>query len=288
MLVLCFLATIAHAGLEWNVEVLINEDDSVDEKIILNYTENIERSDYFVFAKISDVKVFADEKLINCKIDERELGTSITCDNLNASLIKYEFKAYDTVKVLDSLQIFKYKFLITRVTDRFSLIVKLPVGAALAEKSKLEYANLKPFEPDFGREGSDGRRILVSWIREKPSLGEALDVSVIYERIGYGHIILMATLMSAVIVIAVIFIFLIKKDFHSVLPVLTESERKIMEILLREKTIDQRKIVRETDFSKAKVSRIIKNLEERGLIERISKGRTNIIKLSLKKRKITK
>ena len=56
-----------------------------------------------------------------------------------------------------------------------------------------------------------------------------------------------------------------------------------MEMVLQAKQIDQRDVVRETDFSKAKVSRIIKDLEERGLVSKISKGRKNIIKLSMKK-----
>ena len=66
----------------------------------------------------------------------------------------------------------------------------------------------------------------------------------------------------------------------NILPVLTEGERKIMEILLREKgTIDQRTIVKETDFSKAKVTRVINDLEKRGLVDKISRGRKNLIKL---------
>jgi len=53
-----------------------------------------------------------------------------------------------------------------------------------------------------------------------------------------------------------------------------------MEILLREKgEVDQRTIVRETDFSKPKVSRVINDLIERGLVDKISKGRKNLIKL---------
>jgi uncharacterized membrane protein len=50
--------------------------------------------------------------------------------------------------------------------------------------------------------------------------------------------------------------------------------------VLREKgTVDQRQIVRETDFSKAKVSRIISNLVERGVLEKEVKGRKNLIRL---------
>ena len=50
--------------------------------------------------------------------------------------------------------------------------------------------------------------------------------------------------------------------------------------LLREKKdVDQRMIVKEADFSKAKVSRIIQELIKRDLIEKIPKGRNNLIRL---------
>ena len=75
-----------------------------------------------------------------------------------------------------------------------------------------------------------------------------------------------------------LFMFLRKRSMIDILPILTDSERRVMEILLREKKgVDQRKIVKETEFSKAKISRVIQDLSDRGLVERTRKGRTNII-----------
>ena len=66
---------------------------------------------------------------------------------------------------------------------------------------------------------------------------------------------------------------------------MTQNERKVIEILLNEKKdIDQRRIVKETDFSKTKVSRIIQGLVEKDLIEKIPKGRNNLIRLKTKGR----
>ena len=69
------------------------------------------------------------------------------------------------------------------------------------------------------------------------------------------------------------------------MPILTDNERKVMEIILdSKKPIDQREVVRKTDFSKSKVSRIVQNLTERKIIEKIPKGRTNILKLKIKEK----
>ena len=45
----------------------------------------------------------------------------------------------------------------------------------------------------------------------------------------------------------------------------------------------QKVLVRETDFSKAKVSRLVKSLSERGVLEVEPMGRTNKIKLKIEK-----
>ena len=78
----------------------------------------------------------------------------------------------------------------------------------------------------------------------------------------------------------IFFIYFFRKRFaRDIIPILTDNERKIVEILLREKKeVNQRSIVRETDYSKSKVSRILRNLESRGLVERSRKGRTNMVK----------
>ena len=60
---------------------------------------------------------------------------------------------------------------------------------------------------------------------------------------------------------------------------LTDTERKVMEIVMRKGEVDQREIVRETEYSKAKVTRVIQDMESRGMLEKTRKGRRNIIKL---------
>ena len=279
------LSSIGNAQLNsWDIDVSIEDDDTAYWAVTLDYKEPIDKTDYFVTSRLTGVEVSADDEFIDCEVSEKELGTSIVCEEINANKIVYKFRTLDLVDSLQDLRIFNYRFSITRITDQFSVIVKLPLGKGVVEKSKLQQTGLLPFEPIWGQEGSDGRRIFILWDLENPELGTSLDASVIYERITEVSII---TIFAVIIVsIAVMLFFILslrKRTVKDVLPVLTEGERKVMEILIREKnTVDQRKIVLETDFSKPKVSRIIQNLINRGLIEKTPKGRTNMIKLKRK------
>ena len=76
----------------------------------------------------------------------------------------------------------------------------------------------------------------------------------------------------------------IKKPKEVILSVLDDFERKVVEVITNAGgEINQRKVVQETNLSKAKVSRVVKRLQERGLIDVTRLGRTNKLKLVQKK-----
>lgn len=67
----------------------------------------------------------------------------------------------------------------------------------------------------------------------------------------------------------------------TMLKVLPEDERKIVEILLNERKIEQMYLVAESGLSKVKVSRVLIKLEQRGIIDKKPLGNTNLIKLKI-------
>ena len=282
LVAILLFAPVNAAITNWNVDVSINDDTGTDWTVILTYDNITDRSDYFVLSIITNVEVFADNVPINCDIVQ-DIGTSIVCTGLSAREVTYKFHVKGLVDNVQQLKIFHYPFSVTRSVEKMQITVKFPLGSALIEGSELNGTGLKPFEPDFGREGSDGRRIFINWVFDKPALGQTLNVSAIYELIsGFDPFTTFTIILVLIIIsfiLALMFVFR-KQRVKDLLPVLTNGERKAMEILLREKgEVDQRVIVKETDFSKAKVSRIINDLIDRGLIEKISRGRKNLIKL---------
>lgn len=281
--VLLFLSQAANAATlkSLTTEISLQEDKTAEWIATFEYDSDITRSDYYILSKVIGIEVMADDAFVECSVKSLELGTSITCEGLNAKKIVYRFRSLDKVGNLQGLSVFSHRFSVTQPVERFSVSVKLPLGTAIVEKSKLESTGLNPFEPLWGREGSDGRRIFVKWDIEKPDLGMTINTSVIYEEvIETSQILSLAIILSIAFVFLFVVIIFRRRPVSDVMPILTDSERKIMEILIREKGgVDQRKIVKEMDFSKSKVSRIIHNLSNRGLIESVRKGRANIIKL---------
>jgi hypothetical protein len=70
-----------------------------------------------------------------------------------------------------------------------------------------------------------------------------------------------------------------QKQLYRILKVLPEDERAIVEILVKEKRMEQNLLVAESGLSKVKVSRTLSKLEQRNIIEKKPMGNTNLIKL---------
>ncbi|MBN2250581.1 MAG: hypothetical protein JW724_00720 [Candidatus Altiarchaeota archaeon] len=70
-----------------------------------------------------------------------------------------------------------------------------------------------------------------------------------------------------------------RKQLYRILKVLPEDERAIIELLVKEKRMEQNMLVAETGLSKVKVCRALAKLEQRRIIEKKPLGNTNLVKL---------
>ena len=70
-----------------------------------------------------------------------------------------------------------------------------------------------------------------------------------------------------------------KNQLHKILKVLPEDEKTILELLVKEKKMEQTYLVAESGLSKVKVSRVLSKLEQRGIVEKKPLGNTNLVKL---------
>ncbi|MEM5828785.1 MAG: MarR family transcriptional regulator [Candidatus Aenigmatarchaeota archaeon] len=287
-LAILFLASIAECAKIDSIQIAIDitEDNIARFNATINYLEDVEMSDFYTLAKIENVRVFKGNEEVNCSLEELPLGTSIVCKNIFTKKITYTFSATNLIESGKRLKIFSYQFPITTLINRVDILVKIPLGTVIADEAALEYTGLKPYYPENGVKGSDGRRIFVEWNFENPKLGETIVVSAIYEKILKDEynvsLIYLTTIVIIVFSFAIIFLIIKRKrkDISKFLPILNDAERAIMEVILKSpEVLDQRKIVRATGFSKAKVSRVLKDLEVRGLIRREKVGRTTKIRL---------
>jgi len=290
LIVLPLISSVSQAATldSWNVEISLNDDGSADWSVFLNYSEPVSRSDYWVFGRIDNVKVSASGRALSCKTELQDVGTAILCDKADSKTISYKFKMLSASGTLGPYKNFKYDFSITGLVGKFDAKISLPLGAVLLDKEKLKGTPLKPYEPDFGVQGTDGRIIFIQWQLIEPKIGESLRVNILYESVIPFELSLPSAIIIIIIIIAtasfLAYFLIFKRKPHmepeEIIKILTPNERTIIQLLIEHQVLDQADIVRETKFSKAKVSRIIQSLQARNIINVVEKGRVNEVSLA--------
>ena len=182
--------------------------------------------------------------------------------------------------------LFRYTDKLPYPANEQQVSLTLPVGYIIPrEKDKDETFYTSPKPKDVY---SDGQRIILYWEQK----GQEFPISVIARKVigpPFGWIA--STIALVLITAAGVAWFILTqrkapkpkqaKKKQVIVPTLMDNEQKIVEFLKQNGEVWQKQILAATGFSKAKVSRILRNLEERGVITKTIYGNTN--KIALKK-----
>jgi uncharacterized membrane protein len=289
ILTFVLMSSVYAIGIEYyGIESRLEKNLTVKNTVTLAFNHSISNFDYPFKNNIYNLEIeskydFADctpvDNVISCKF--------VSKGEENRTQITFEFETRDNIKIVEGEYKFEVNYPIDNFVHRIFNMVYLPETATLSTSIPNE-----SFSPRYGKTGSDGRHIVIYWEREDIKPGDDLYFSVSYKipvsEMPMGSIYGVAiTVVIAVIIIVALGIFYMKsirkESIEVVMPLLKRDEKKIIDILReRGRTTNQRVLVRETDFSKAKVSRLVASLKERGIIDVEHIGRTNKVTLRLK------
>jgi hypothetical protein len=258
-----------------SVETRISSDDAVHSAITISI-EDPDGGEITVpiFGTVKNLKYDANFEGISCVFVEKPYGRDAVCDvsSLKRSgSFKIEF---DSDKMVESSGGgFALKQQVGAPLDlaRMSLKVVLPDGTALAKDT--------PYMPFDASNYTDGRNIFVYWSRENVVSGEVFTAQVSYVKFSQDQGLLIAGIFAFVALAAIgAMVFRRKFSMNMVLPVLRPDEKIVMERIMQHKSgVNQKLVVQESGYSKAKVSKVLKSLEERGVLKLERIGRSNKI-----------
>ena len=240
------------------------------------------------FSKNLELKLPTDAKILDISEQNYDFKNGVLNVLLDRELT-LEYLSKDFVEALDK-NYFVADFGLPFDINKFSLEVVLPEGAVLDDPK-----SVFP-KPEIS---SDGLNIILSWEKENIFEGESFPVFIIYKDERAFPPWLLAVLVVA---FALIILFLnfkrksyskevvskeppvkvvTKKEPVQTKPIhLLETESKVVKALRAAGgEMWQKQIQIKTGFSKAKLSRVIRDLEARGMLKRIPLGNTNKIKL---------
>lgn len=272
----------------YRIDVDIDENNKANVGMVITFKYPERRFSFDVIGRVENFQATSNAGPVDCNVDVSGTST-IDCEmNLTAARKEMEisFETTDFVKILENKYYLSADMSLDADVDGVSATFKLPKGFLLVgediDSSILSYS-------ENASAHIVGGRIFVIWDLSNIRSEDQLKFDILYEQIKkpawfelrMRHFILFGAAFA--VVIGFVFIRHLRKSETLVLSVLDDYERQIMNIITKEGEIKQRKIVRLTNLSKAKVSRVVKSLAERGLIEVERMGRTNRIRLSKKK-----
>lgn len=286
MFLLLFLTQSVSAQIirELNMTLDIQEDGKVDADVFFRFTDDIKEIKLPFSGEIYDIEVIGGK----CTV-QKEIENILTCEPPSPFMIgeiriHTNFKIKGMVEKQGNISYISLDVPLLWFTEKSIITVKLPAGMVLSENVIL------PISPRGVKITSDGKRIMTGWTFFNELPGDMIPIRIYYEPLkpqpspqdfNYGLIVG----LLIIIIIGIFFIYRkVSKRSELVLSVLNENERMIIDAIkrMKKKHVNQRRLVASSGFSKAKVSRIIKSLEERGVIKVERIGRTNRINLKKK------
>lgn len=200
-------------------------------------------------------------------------------------IITYKFYLDGQITRKESTYILSTSHSLLATVKNFDFTIALPEGYGVVGQS---------VSPKPGEFTSDGRRVILHWNLNEPipaALREFKAI-VLYENLlgeryaGLESKVYYIAIISILIVSVYLFSRFKKKQTNNKIEILKEDEQAIMRLIIEKDGIDQREIQRKTDFSKTKVSKILSELEKRGVIRKEQVGRRNKIFLTEKLREL--
>lgn len=266
----------------YGIDVSLDENGKSYIALTMTFLEPEKKFNLVVFGRIENLEATSNAGHVNCTLNVKE-ASFLDCDlplTQEKRTLGIKFDTPDLVKSLDSRFLFSGDFSLNQHIQQVFASIKLPEGFAVAKEN-----GVSPEDVDIA---SDGRRIIVNWELKNITTKDALKFQVIYEKLGSALFIrpiylVIISIVTIIIIISAVFFILRKirtQPQEVILSVLDEYERKVMQVITEAGgEISQKKVVQQTNLSKAKVSRVVKSLINRGVIQSERKGRTNRLRI---------
>ena len=252
---------------EYNITFDILANGYVSEDVSMVFAEKLNTStlNYVVLGEISDLKIFSDGENIGYVLEKsgNERNVKFVVPEGTESL-GINFKANDLVFAKDHIYSFSTE-LRPPSPEKMNIIAFLPKGFAI-------YRDV--IHPEGYEILTDGERIYLKWSFENPE-----DILVSFKfyntHSDYSLGILIVMVLLVIGMAAYLVMHYRKKVKTEFLRGFTEDERKVLKSLSERKVCMQKKLEKEFGFSRAKMTRVVKKLEGKGLLEKERIGRTN-------------
>ncbi len=241
-----------------------------------------------VFYGVEDLRAEPNFGSSGCELEPRSYGVDIICDVSGMTdtdhILRISYDTKELVKALGNQYNYKQEVYIPLNTSSAYFQVMLPQGSGLVTSLR------SPYLPVDGSMASDGRMIFIFWSRNSFTAGDGFTAQLTYETFAQQQPLLEIAVpfgIAAVVFAGLFWSYFgrkgigVKAAIRNIIPMMKSDEKIIMQTILKHGNgTHQKVLVRESGYSKAKVSKVLKSLAERGVVKLERVGRSNRVYLA--------
>lgn len=278
-LFLLILLPLANAQYFESYYIEVDASKEVTETITVNITNKIQipiETINFILTKSSEMINVEGGSYQKVQTD-RGLELKVTPQNTinpgGSALLKISFKAAHLVRNGGENEVFKIAFTASSEIKNFQVSLKLPKGGNVALDGNSPIASPSPLLT------TNGENIILSWSKQLTK-DETFAAIALFSgpKRDYSSVFPIAAI--AIFVIIAVYMHNTKKTAKVMEGTLDEDDRKIFDYIKEKNEVTQDDVVHFTGFSKSKVSKLIRRLEEHKMIEKEPYKKTNKLKLA--------
>ncbi|MBN1792507.1 hypothetical protein JW826_02375 [Candidatus Woesearchaeota archaeon] len=264
------------------------EYDIIGDKVLVKIDLSLSNtSGYFIWGLPGDAKQLEVKGFPYSVIDLGESKAIVTNETITSAELSYVTEAL-LEETSDSFFIADFSKI---DAAKISILLKLPEEATLKYSLSSERMAVIPKTKDIL---TDGQRIIIHW--DEQDFKNSKAVLVIFKRPGGSSLLLMIGLLAfalAAITAAGAWFYTnrmkapktldepAEKERTDLMRNLFDEEKKIIEVLLdaKDQELWQKQLELRTGLNKVKLSRKLRSLEAKGLVEKVPYGNTNHIRI---------
>lgn len=284
LLFLAFISSVSATAITHENVTIDLADSSFDVNLEVQELTS-ESLTYVVGYPIDDLDAQVNGESTDCYIEDLQIGSEIHCQTNSTEnfTAEFEFTASDISKRRGNINYFQFNRIFRVPTDNYRLKVVLPEDASIVDEDNISQPSIYP---ENGQTGSDGQRIFVVWNTNPELGGEPTTFSIFYndpensgslfQYVGIGLLVVLLALLSYTVWSRVS-----KVDISETYEELNEDQEDIVKLLIEnDGSMLQKDVVDSSKYSKAKVSGLVSELVDEGIIEKEKEGRSNKLMIS--------
>lgn len=243
----------------------------------------ISEVEYSAASPPENLRVYDSEGALDHKLGGNTLVLSLRepLDQKESERVTIEYELSDFIANFKGYKILTFSYIPEVNISNFSIKLALPPGSTLASETGEGGKSFSAIYPTPARITTDGKRIIVRWEQPELSAQESFRVFTMYSPLGESRGSFIPWLLLGILLgIVATYLKLRKGGKRVARMMLDEEEQEVYDMLLaRGGEILQEEVVRRTGYSKAKVSKLVRKLESKGIVMKEPYRKTNLLRL---------